>query len=322
MRQMRQNMLSNLHRRPESGFVFSKRPPSATLIGEVKPILFLLLSTLTAAAQDFTEIKVDKVSAGNIFTEGPAWSREGYLVFSDIPNNKILKLEPGSPTANFRSNSNGATGNTFDAQGRLYTCESHMRRVTRTDKKGKIEVLAEKYQGKRLNAPNDIVVRKDGQIYFTDPAFGSQEDSRELDFYGVYHISRRGELELVAQPKGRPNGIAIAPSGNILYVTNSDDRNVRAYDLDKNGAASNERILVSNIEGIPDGIRVDEKGNLYVAAAKVEAYTPEGKPLGSVPLPETPSNCAFGDSDFESLYVTARTSVYRVRLNVKGSVQY
>jgi gluconolactonase len=304
------------------GFVYSKSLPSATLIGEVKPILAILLITLAAAAQDFNEVKVDKVAAGHIFTEGPAWSRDGYLVFTDIPNNKILQLEPGMPVSVFRSNSNGANGNTFDAQGRLYTCESHLRRVTRTDKKGKVEVLAEKWQGKRLNAPNDIVVRKDGQIYFTDPAFGNQEDSRELDFFGVFHISRRGELEPIAKPKGRPNGIAISPNGNILYVTNSDDRNVRAYDLDKNGAASNERVVVSNIDGVPDGMRVDEKGNLYVAANKLEVYSPEGKPLGSVPLAETPSNCAFGDEDFGSLYVTARTSVYRLRLNVKGSVQY
>ena len=314
MRQMRQL--------PELGFVFSNTPLSATLIGEVKPILAILLITLAAAAQDFNEVKVDKVSTGHVFAEGPAWSRDGYLVFSDIPNNKILQFEPGTPVSVFRSNSNGATGNTFDAQGRLYTCESHLRRVTRTDKKGKVEVLAEKYQGKRLNAPNDIVVRKDGQIYFTDPAFGNQEDSRELDFFAIYHISRRGELEPIAKPKGRPNGIALSPNGNVLYVTNSDDRNVRAYDLDKNGAASNERVVVSNIDGVPDGMRVDEKGNLYVAANKIEVYSPEGKPLGSVPLAETPSNCAFGDEDFGSLYVTAKTSVYRLRLNVKGSVQY
>ncbi|HEX4593557.1 MAG TPA: SMP-30/gluconolactonase/LRE family protein [Bryobacteraceae bacterium] len=288
----------------------------------MKPLLLILLLAFSASAQDFNEVKVDKVSAGHTFTEGPAWSRDGYLIFSDLPNNKLLQLDPGTPESVFRSNSNGANGNTFDVQGRLYTCESHLRRVTRTDKKGKVEVLANKYQGKRLNAPNDIVVRKDGQIYFTDPAFGSEQDSRELDFFGVFHISRRGELVLVAKPKGRPNGIAISPNGNVLYVTNSDERNVRAYDLDKNGEASNERVLVSNIDGVPDGMRVDEKGNLYVAAAKLEAYTPEGKPLGSVPLAETPSNCAFGDADFESLYVTARTSVYRLRLNVKGSVQY
>ena len=127
---------------------------------------------------------------------------------------------------------------------------------------------------------------------------------------------------MIAKPKGRPNGIALSPNGRILYVTNSDEHNVRAYDLDHNGAASNERVLVSGIDGVPDGIRVDEKGNLYLAADKIEVYTPEGKHLGSIDTPETPSNCAFGDADFEGLYITARTSVYRVRLNVKGSVQY
>jgi gluconolactonase len=286
------------------------------------PILFLTLLA-GAVAQDFTDIRLDRVAGGYTFTEGPAWSREGHLIFSDIPNSKLLQFKPGEPPVVFRENSNGANGNTFDAQGRLYTCESHLRRVTRTDKKGKIEVLAERFQGKRFNAPNDIVVRKDGQIYFTDPAFGNQQESRDLDFYGVYHMAPRGgELEAIAKPKGRPNGIAISPNGRILYVTNSDDRNVRAYDLDQHGAASGERVIVSNIAGVPDGIRVDENGNLYVAAAKVEVYSPEGKHLGAVELQETPSNCAFGDADFGTLYITARTSIYRVRLNVKGSVQY
>ena len=282
----------------------------------------IILLASAAFAQDFTDLKVDRIITGVMFAEGPAWSKDGYLIFSDIPNNKLLQFKPGEPAGLFRDNSNGANGNTFDAQGRLYTCESHSRHVTRTDKKGKIEVIAEKYQGKRLNAPNDVVVRKDGEVYFTDPAFGNQQESRDLDFYGVYRITRKGELEIISKPKGRPNGVAISPNGRILYVTNSDERTVRAYDLDHNGAVSNERVVVSQIAGIPDGIRVDEKGNLYVAAAKLEVYTPEGKSLASIPMQETPSNCAFGDADLSSLYVTARTSVYRVRLNVKGSVQY
>jgi gluconolactonase len=286
------------------------------------PIALVTLLSVNAPAQDFSDLHVEKVATGYIFVEGPAWSRDGHLIFSDIPGNQLLQFKPGAKPAVFRDNSNGAIGNTFDAQGRLYTCESHSRRVTRTDKKGKIEVLAERWQGKRLNAPNDIVVRKDGQVYFTDPAFGNQQDTRELDFYGVFHISHRGELEVIAKSKGRPNGIALSPNGRILYVTNSDQRNVRAYDLDRNGEASNERVLISNIAGIPDGIKVDETGNLYVAASRIEVLTPEGKPAGSFLLPETPSNCAFGDGDLQSLYVTARTSVYRVRLNVKGSVQY
>jgi gluconolactonase len=227
----------------------------------------------------------------------------------------------GKPAV-FRSETNGANGNTFDAQGRLYSCEGDARRLTRTDKKGRIEVLADKWQGKRLNAPNDVVVRKDGQIYFTDPAFGKGQDARELDFYGVYHLTPKGELEVVAKPQGRPNGIALSPNGRILYVDNSDEKNVRAYDLDRSGKATNERVLVSGIDGVPDGMKVDEQGNLYVTANDIVVYTPEGKFLGRIKLPETPANCAFGDDDLQSLYVTARTSLYRVRLDVKGSVQY
>jgi gluconolactonase len=288
----------------------------------VKLAVPFLLLAICASAQDFTDIHIDRVAAGFVFAEGPVWSRDGYLIFSDAPSNRILQFKFGEPASPYRENSNGASGNALDVQGRLYTCETHSRRVTRTDKKGKIEVLAERWQGKRFNAPNDIVVRKDGEVYFTDPAFGNQQDSRDLDFYGIFHISRRGELELVAKPKGRPNGITLSPTGRILYVTNSDDRNVVAYDLDKNGAASNERVIIPHVEGIPDGIRVDENGNLYVAAGMLEIYTPEGKKLGDVHLVETPSNCAFGDADLESLYITARTAIYRVRLKSKGSLQY
>jgi gluconolactonase len=278
----------------------------------------ILLLAWSASAQDFANIRMDKVAAGYAFAEGPAWSPMGFLIFSDIPNKKLLQFMPGQPASVFRENSNGAAGNRFDAQGRLYSCESHSRRVTRTDKKGKVEVLADHWQSKRLNAPNDLAVRKEGDVYFTDPAFGNQQDTRELDFFGVYRISRKGELEVIAKPKGRPNGIALAPDGRTLYVSNSDERNVRAYDLDKSGGASNERILISGIEGVPDGICIDEKGDLYVAANRIEVYSKEGKPLGMIPMEETPSNCTFGDPDLGSLYITARTSVYRARLDVKG----
>jgi gluconolactonase len=284
----------------------------------VRLFFAILLLVGSAVAQDFADIRIDKVATGYAYAEGPAWSPMGFLIFSDIPNNKVLQFTPGEPARVFRENSNGATGNRFDAQGRLYTCESHSRRVTRTDKKGKVEVLAERWQGKRLNAPNDLAVRKEGDVYFTDPAFGNQQDTRELDFFGVFHISRKGELEVIAKPKGRPNGIALAPDGRMLFVSNSDERNVRAYDLDKSGAASNERTLISGIEGVPDGICVDEKGNLYVAANQIRVYSAEGKLIGMVPTEETPSNCTFGDPDLGSLYITARTSVFRARLDVKG----
>ena len=281
----------------------------------------LLMLCAVAAAQDFSRIQIEKVAANHRFTEGHVWSREDFLLFSDVPANRIHKLDASGVTV-VRENSNGANGNTFDAQGRLYTCESRTRRVVRQDKEGKIEILAERWEGKRLNAPNDIVVRRDGHVYFTDPAFGNQADTRELDFYGVYHIPPKGPMELVAKPAGRPNGIALSPNGRILYVANSDERNVRAYDLDRSGKATGERVLISGIEGVPDGMRVDEKGNLYVTCKDLAVYTPEGRLLHRIEMSETPSNCAFGDPDFQTLYVTARTSVYRIRLNVKGAIQY
>jgi gluconolactonase len=284
----------------------------------VRLFFALVLLSGSVAAQDFANIRLDKVATGYAFAEGPVWSPMGFLIFSDVPNNKLLQFMSGVPATVFRENSNGAAGNRFDAQGRLYSCETHTRRVTRTDKKGKVEILAERWQGKRFNAPNDLAVRKEGDVYFTDPAFGNQQDARDLDFFGVYHISRKGELEVIAKPKGRPNGVALAPDGRTLYVSNSDERNVRAYDLDKNGGASNERTLISGLEGVPDGICVDEKGDLYVAASQIQVYSPEGKTLGMIPTAETPSNCAFGDPDLGSLYITARTSVYRARFDVKG----
>lgn len=284
----------------------------------MKPLLWIALVALCAAAQDFSDIHIEKVATGYRYADGPAWSPAGYLIFSDVPNDKLLQFQPGRAATVFQEKSSGAMGNRFDAQGRLYTCESHSRRVTRTDKKGKVEVLAERWQGKRLNAPNDVAIRKEGDVYFTDPAFGNQQDARELDFYGVYHISRKGELELIAKPKGRPNGIVLSPDGRTLYVSNSDEKNVRAYDLDKNGAAANERTLITGMDGVPNGICVDEKGDLYVAANQLQVYSAEGKSLGAVATQETPSNCTFGDPDLGSLYITAHTSVYRVRLNVKG----
>jgi len=292
------------------------------MIPRARALLSMALLALPLAAQDFSQVQVEKAAHGFRYTEGPVWSREGYLLFSDVPAGKIMKHAPDGATVVYRDTSNGASGNALDAQGRLYTCETHARRVTRTDKKGRIEVLADKWDGKRLNAPNDIVVAKSDHVYFTDPAFGNQQDTRELDFYGVYHITPKGQLSVIARPTGRPNGITLSPNGRILYVANSDERNIRAYDVGHDGEVSGERVFVSGIDGIPDGMRTDEKGNLYVAARGIAVYTPEGRPLATIPLGETPSNCAFGDPDFQTLYITARTSVYRIRLDVKGSVQY
>jgi gluconolactonase len=283
---------------------------------------FALLLAAVLSAQDFSKIQIEKVSAGNRFTEGPAWSKEGFLVFSDVPNNRMLKFIPGTGNAAYRDNTNGANGNAFDSQGRLLTCETRTRRVVRQKKDGELEVLAEKFEGKRFNAPNDIVVRKDGHIWFTDPAFGAQEDTRELDFYGVFHISPKGEVSVAAKQKGRPNGIALSGNGRILYVANSDERVVYAYDVDGQGRATNERVVVKDIPGPPDGLKLDEKGNFYIAATHLVIYTPQGKLLKTIEMPEKPSNVAFGDADYQTLFITARMSVYRMRLDVKGAVNF
>jgi gluconolactonase len=280
------------------------------------------LFSILASAQDFSDIAFGKLDEGYRFTEGPAWSKDGYLIFSDTPSDRLLKWAPGHATEVFRADAHGPSGNAFDADGRLYTCETRLRRVTRTDKKGKIEVLAEQWEGKRLNAPSDIVVSKSGHVYFTDPAFGEQSDHRELDFYGVYHLPPKGPMKLVARPAGRPHGIALSPNGRILYVSNADEHNIRAYDVDRNGDASGERVLVSGIDGVPGGIRVDEKGNLYVAAKGIAVYSAEGRPIHVMEMKELPSNCAFGEADDKSLFITARGLVYRVRLDVKGAMVY
>ena len=284
--------------------------------------LALLLLASLASAQDFSDVRVEKLAAEQKFTEGPVWSLEGFLLFSDTVTDKIQKFIPGKGLSEFATRAGGVNGNAYDEQGRLYTCEFRDRRVTRLNKNGKLDVLASKFEGKRLNAPNDIVVRRDGLVFFTDPAFGNQQDSRELDFYGVFRINTKGDLDAIARWKTRPDGIALAPNGRILYVSDPDQRSIRAYDLDKQGALSNEKIVVSKIPTVPGGIRTDEKGNIYVATKGVSIYSPSGQLLKDVVLPEAASNLAFGDPDLQSLYVTTRTSVYRLRLSAKGWLPY
>ena len=216
----------------------------------------------------------------------------------------------------------GTAGNAYDEKGNLYTCEFRERRVTRTDKKGKVEVIAGRFEGKRLNAPNDVVVRRDGNVYFTDPAFGNQEDTRELSFNGVFRVTAKGQIEAIAKWKNRPNGLALAPNGRTLYVSDSDGQSIHAFDMDRAGVASNDRVAVAKIPGVPAGLRTDETGNLYVAAKDVLVFSPQGELVRTFKIAETPSNLAFGDPDFSTLFVTARTSVYRIRLSVKGAVPY
>jgi gluconolactonase len=290
---------------------------------KLRPLVAFLLAGAAqsfADAQSFSDLTVETLVRDAHYAEGPVWSKEGFLLFSDTVTDQIKKWIPGKGLSDYASRPGGASGNAYDDDGRLYTCEFHERRVTRTGSNGKTDVLASRFEGKRLNAPSGIVVRDDGNAYFTDPAFGNQQDARELDFYGVYRIKSNGQLEALARWKTRPNGITLSPNGRLLYVADSDARLIRVYDLAGSGAASGERVFVENIEGVPGGLRTDEKGNLYVAAKSVFVYSPKGAMLKEIQLGQTPTNLAFGDKDFSSLYITARSALYRVRAGgMKGA---
>jgi gluconolactonase len=272
------------------------------------------------SAEDFSSLKVELVADGFPGGEGPVWSREGFLIFSDYSRDRLYKLIPGKGPEVYREDSHGANGNAMDRQGRLYSCEYKSRRVTRTDRKGKIEVLVDKFEGKRFNAPNDIVVRRDGHVFFTDPLF-TPLDQRDLAFYGVFHVTPKGRIEAIARMKSRPNGVTLSPDGKTLYVAITDDRQIRAYDLDRDGTASNERVWISDLPGDPDGIRIDAKGDLFIAARGVQVYSPEGKFLGKIATPVNPRNLAFGDPDLRTLYMVGN-SIFKARLETPGSVQY
>ena len=272
--------------------------------------------------QLFENIQAERVATGLLYADGMVWAREGFLVFSDVAKKVIYRLDPGAAPKPTEEDANGGQGLAYDSQARLYICEPGTRRLVRMDRKAKLETLADAYQGKKLNSPNDVIVRKDGQIYFTDPAFGNAIDSRELDFNGIFRLTPKGELETVTQWKTRPNGIALTADGKTLYAGDADRHAVVAFDLDGRGAASDPRDIIKNIEGVPNGIRTDVTGRLYVCANGLHVYSAEGKLLQTLLGKEIITNCAFGDNDFETLYVSGRKAIYKIRLGVKGALQY
>ncbi len=273
-------------------------------------------------SQVFEDVQAERVATGLQYADGIVWARQGYLVFADAGKKKIYRLDPGSAPKPTEEDNNGAQGLAYDTQARLYVCEPLTRRVVRMDRAGKLETLADAFEGKKLNAPNDLVVRKDGQIYFTDPAFASAVDTRELDFNGVFQITPKGEITAVAKWKTRPNGIAISENGKLLYVGDSDRHAIVAFDLDNHGVASNPRDVIRNIDGVPNGIRTDVTGRIYVGARGLNIYSADGRFLQKLLGGEIVSNCAFGDNDFETLYVAGRKAIYKLRLGVKGALQY
>lgn len=271
---------------------------------------------------------VQHIAAGFTFTEGPLWC-DSHLLFSDIPMNRIvcLDIKPYGPeVTTFKSPSGQSNGLTLDWDGRLVICESATRRVTRYENDGSLTVLAERYKGKRLNAPNDIVVRSDGNIYFTDPLFGKPASPKELDFNGVYRISPEGTLSLLLNDYHLPNGLAFSPDESILYVNDTGRRTIHAYDVDTTGNLSNERLFIEmkgDEPGAPDGMKIDTKGNVYCTGpGGFWIISSEGKHLGTISLPEMPANMCWGDADYKTMYLTCRTGIYRMRFIIPGIPQY
>lgn len=270
------------------------------------------------------DTKIDRVATGFQFTEGPIWfAEEQYLLFSDIPASKIYKLTPEGRVTTFREPSNHSNGLTRDKQGRLIACEHGTRCVTRTEKDGIITVLANTFQGKKLNSPNDVVVKSDGSIYFTDPPYGIQPEQQKQPIQGVYRLSPDGQkITLVADDFDKPNGLAFSPDEKLLYIDDSERRHLRVFDVQPDGTLANGRIfydMKTKKPGLPDGMKLDRQGHIYcTGGGGVWVFDPDGNHLGTIVTPEVPANCAWGDEDFQSLYITAQTSVYKVRVNIPG----
>jgi sugar lactone lactonase YvrE len=272
------------------------------------------------------DAQVEKVAGGFQFTEGPVWIPAGYLLFSDIPANVIYKWAPGFDAAQvWREPSGHSNGLTLDRAGRLVACE-HDRRVSRTEADGTVVALAEQYEGRRLNSPNDIVCKSDGSIYFTDPPYGlpGQEEGRELDFNGVYRLAPDGTLTLLDGSFERPNGLAFSPDEGVLYVDDTHKGHIRTFDVRPDGTLANGRVFVElkdpSKDGAPDGMKVDVQGNVFCTGpGGVWVLDPAGELLGVIEPPEVPANLAWGDDDLKTLYITARTGLYRIRVKTGGA---
>ena len=282
---------------------------------------------------------IEKVASGVGFAEGPVWLRDGALAFSDIPGNTVYRIGPGGALAVVRKPSGydgepwrpgahiGSNGLTIDKDGRIVFAEHGNRRVTRMERDGKITVLATHYDGKRLNSPNDVIYKKDGTLYFTDPPYGlpqqDKDPGKEIEFSGVYRL-KDGKVELLSRDLARPNGIAFSPDEKFLYVANAEPgrRIWMRYEVKSDGTLGGGSVFYNAtaepLQGIPDGLKVDASGNLIATGpGGVWFITADRKVLGRIELPELPANVAFGD-DGNTLYMTARTSVYKVRLKRGG----
>jgi gluconolactonase len=279
--------------------------------------------------------RVERLWTGARWSEGPVWFAAGrYLLWSDIPNNRILRFdETDGSVSVFREPSNNSNGHTVDRQGRLVSCEHLARRVTRTEHDGTLTVLADRYQGKRLNSPNDVVVKSDGTIWFTDPSYGimmDYEGDRADSEIGACHVYRldpdTGDLRIAADDYVKPNGLAFSPDESLLYVadtgvthTPGGPAHIRAHSVEADGTLSGGAVLADCTAGVFDGFRADHDGRIWTSAADgVHCLTPEGALIGKIVIPELVANVCFGGPKLNRLFICGTTSLYSVFLNVNG----
>ena len=276
----------------------------------------------------------ERLSTGYFFTEGPVWMPAGFLLFSDIPGNTMYQWNPDGGVERFRYPSHGANGNTVDREGRLITCEHGGRRVSRTETDGTIVTVADRYKGKRLNSPNDVIVRSDGSIYFTDPvAHSLPKEELEQECNGLYRALPDGNVERLADDIVYPNGLAFSPDESVLYVVDSQREHLRAFDVHVDGTLGNSHVLIDMehpqsgfYSGVPDGMKVDMEGNLYITGADgIWVFHADGTWIGNLTTrsdqrhAEPAANLAWGGEDRKQLFVTACSSLYCFQMKLPAA---
>jgi len=279
-----------------------------------------VITTTAAAEKTDAQDGVERVATGFRFTEGPVAVGETAILFTDIPNEKIMRyhIATGEVTTE-RDHSGRSNGLMFDREGRLVMCEGGSRKLTRREADGTITTLAHRFGDKLLNSPNDLTLDDAGGIYFTDPRYGNRDDM-QLDVEAVYYLPPGGgALKQVIRDRVRPNGIMLAPNGKTLYVVDNGAKTVWAYDVKGPGQLDNARLLAEMDSG-GDGMTVDTDGRLYVTGrGRIWVFDPSGKLLRHIDVPESPANCTFGGPDRQWLYITARKSLYRIKLDARGA---
>lgn len=271
--------------------------------------------------------KLGTVATGFGFTEGPVWDEAGFLYVSDETINKIYRLHPDGKKDEVIALGD-PDGNTFDRRHRLIDCASVLRAIIEVTPDGKYKILADHYDGKKFNSPNDVVTGPDGALYFTDPTLDLVAgEKQEIPFQGVYRLDGKGNVQLLTKDLTQPNGLAFSPDGKHFYVDDSERRNIRVYDVAPDGTISNGHIFGEEPggkdDGVPDGMKVDKNGNIFVTGPKgIWVWDAKGNHLGTIGMPEQPANLNWGDKNYRTLYITATTSVYRLEMKAQGFVPY